>query len=423
MSDEEWENSINDEISDLLSHVNIDELVRIGSALNKGRKCTFEKGKHLGVGSIMGCVNYHAWLHFDNGERWLVRIPRVGFSDIPTDLMDYIVLSEYATLKFLAQTKVPVPKVFGYGLASDPANRVGVSYVLMQALSGRLFQPSEASAEDKASVLRQYARILVELAKYPMQRIGSFTMVKDDATKEDKLALSAVASNAFIVLDTHGPYKTSLEYITSTIEQHLDLISDGQLHPEAPVEAFLFYHFLRQNTAALMPNNTAPTNKFYLKHASDQGDHILLDENDYIIGIIDWQFARTVPAAEAFGPSYLTADPVSLYTSHTYVTDDDRLLAQFIRDQGSPDLAALAEGNEIMRRFHNGLAGGSSPAAARDLLQGMVACVLGAEVEDFEAWITAQMDECRSDPRWAGVQALLAEQELSRKGGVSAEIV
>ncbi|KAL2261774.1 hypothetical protein VTK26DRAFT_3415 [Humicola hyalothermophila] len=30
----------------------------------------------------MGCANYHAWLTFDDGERWLARIPRTGFSDV-----------------------------------------------------------------------------------------------------------------------------------------------------------------------------------------------------------------------------------------------------------------------------------------------------------------------------------------------------
>ncbi|EEA23106.1 hypothetical protein PMAA_096990 [Talaromyces marneffei ATCC 18224] len=100
--------------------------------------------------------------------------------------------------------------------------------------------------------------------------------------------------------------------------------------------------------------------KFFLKHVDDKGDHLLVDDEYNITGIIDWQFARIVPAAEAFGPSYVAPDLESLYSSSSGISADVRLLTGSLRSRGYHDLATFAGGNEVMRRFHHGLADGLS---------------------------------------------------------------
>ncbi|KAJ5182489.1 hypothetical protein N7492_000105 [Penicillium capsulatum] len=42
-------------------------------------------------------------------------------------------------------------------------------------------------------------------------------------------------------------------------------------------------------------------------------DHILVDDEYSITGVIDWTFARVVPVFEAFGASLLTADMDDIY--------------------------------------------------------------------------------------------------------------
>ncbi|EPS30806.1 hypothetical protein PDE_05758 [Penicillium oxalicum 114-2] len=299
LDDEAWEKSIDDEISELLCHINTYELARIGSQLHNVLTCKFEVG---------------------------------GFSDFPLELVEYLVASEYATLKFLEQTKIPSPKPYAYGLASDPSNRVGVSYILMQAMPGSPFYASHASDAQKQRVFEQLADIMIEIRKYPVQLAGSFVM-QDGHTK-----LSSIASNRFAVLDTYGPFETSLDYISSITEQYLDLTPDGQIHHTYPLEAFLFYRFLHDNATKIAASDIA--GKFFLKHVDDKGDHLLVDEDFNITGIIDWQFARTVPATEAFGPSYVTAELEALYSENTGVTYDDLFLANALRDRGSDELAS-----------------------------------------------------------------------------------
>lgn len=74
-------------------------------------------------------------------------------------------------------------------------------------------------------------------------------------------------------------------------------------------------------------------------------------------------------------------------------------------------LATLADRDEIMRRFHHGLASGLTGTEARGLLKGMVVCVCGRDVGDLDIWTAEQMEACRSDPRWKNIPALVMNQK------------
>ncbi|CAG9980409.1 unnamed protein product, partial [Clonostachys byssicola] len=62
----------------------------------------------------------------------------------------------------------------------------------------------------------------------------------------------------------HGPYRTTLEYFTSTAERHIDLIADGQLYPEYAKEAFAFYTLLRDQAAPVLANRSGDERKFWV---------------------------------------------------------------------------------------------------------------------------------------------------------------
>ncbi|KAE8361006.1 hypothetical protein BDV27DRAFT_133670 [Aspergillus caelatus] len=130
----------------------------------------------------MGCANYHARIRFpDDGSVWLLRVPRIS-SSIPQFLADYIIHSEYATLKFLKMTNVPAPRVFDYGLASDKNNTVGVSYIIMEHMTGRpwsmqgLHEKRFADDTDKERVWNGLAEILIESQHHSFSKAGSFLL-------------------------------------------------------------------------------------------------------------------------------------------------------------------------------------------------------------------------------------------------------
>ncbi|EPS26529.1 hypothetical protein PDE_01466 [Penicillium oxalicum 114-2] len=103
----------------LARKVNDKAVSKRASALNGGIKCEIEHPPALGRESLMGCGKYQARICFtDNGSVRLIRVPRMN-SSIPQSLANYLVRSEYATLKFLETTQVPTPRAFDYGISDD----------------------------------------------------------------------------------------------------------------------------------------------------------------------------------------------------------------------------------------------------------------------------------------------------------------
>lgn len=294
------------EIERLRSRINDAAVCKHASSLNGGRSCTIEYSSTIGPGALMGSANYHARIRFHDGSpSWLLRVPRVASFAVglPSSLVEYLVLSEYATLKFLETTAVPAPRAFSYGIYGT-----GVSFTLMEELrgtpwTGQGVSGGEATENEKAKVWSGLADILIELEKHPFPKAGSLCL------QSSEIEVSAVASDRLLVLTPTGPFTTSTAYYAAFAEQYLELIVDGQLYTEYTINAYLVYRFLKDNATQLASQEeNQMTERFYLKHVDDKGDHILVDEQLNITGIIDWQIARIVPRHEAFRPSLVTAD-------------------------------------------------------------------------------------------------------------------
>ncbi|KAI0977489.1 hypothetical protein F4678DRAFT_468639 [Xylaria arbuscula] len=381
------------EVEVLLSQLDVDQLLHRASSLRQGEPCKFYPGKDLGDSVTRGYANYTVEIVFSDGVKWLTQIPRVTeFSTIPADLAEHIIESEYTTLKLLETLDVPVPKAHEFGLASDPNNLVKVSYILTDNILGELFSPFQTTPEQKLRVYNQYADILIKISHFT-SKTACFLVSQNGETEE-----VAIASNKIRELGKHGPFATPLEYFTSIADFHLDLIADGQLYTEYPKEAFLFYYLLRNRAAPILAASSSPGG-FFLKHVDDEGYHIVLDEEDNIKAITDWQCARFVPACEAFGPSFLTVDLGAL--RNTNLTADDLSLAKCLEEKGRGDLAEFARGDALARRFHAGL--GFEPwryGAAAQIMD--LIFLLGDDdmyEMDLDYCIDCEWDQTATDPR------------------------
>lgn len=271
-------------------------------------------------------------------------------------MVEYLILSEYTTLKFLETTTVPAPRAFSYGICGPGTDHdTGVSFILMEELPGTPWigkgvSGGKATENEKAKVWSGLADILMQLEMYPFHKAGSLCL------QSSKIEVSAVASDRFLVLTPTGPFDTSIAYYAAFAEQYLELIVDGQLYTEYPINTYLVYRFLKDNVTQLVSQEeNQTTEKFYLKHVDDKGDHLLVDEQLNITGIIDWEMARIVPRHEAFGPSLVTADMTSLCTGKFSLSSNDLILADILRERGSSDLASNMT-DEKVRRFFWGLA-------------------------------------------------------------------
>lgn len=139
---------------------------------------------------------------------------------------------------------------------------------------------------------------------------------------------------------------------------------------------------------------------------------MLTDENYNITAVIDWQFARFVPACETFGPSLVTADLGKLYSASAGLGADDILFADSFKRKARQDLADLAGGSELVRLFHFGLASGLSRIDALGMIKAVLSLLDGETSEkELEGWIEDEWDEATRDPRLKNVDKLIAVLE------------
>lgn len=125
------------------------------------------------------------------------------------------------------------------------------------------------------------------------------------------------------------------------------------------MNAYLVSAFLKAQIQALAAkpnhNSVESTEQFYIKHVDDKGDHLMVDDELNIIGIIDWQMARVVPASEAFGPSLATAEMGDIYDGVSSLTIHDHALARLLKAKGAAHLADIMSKDERLGSFFFGL--------------------------------------------------------------------
>jgi hypothetical protein len=399
------------EVQALRARINVTALCQAASALHGGIPCRFFTRAFEGRKATMSGINLDAWIRFADRDAWVVRIPRItAFSHLPADLIESFIQNEYATLKWLSRTGVPVVEAHGYGLASDPSNPVGVSYMFMGAMPGKPFDVIRATREQKLRVYGQYAKVLAVIHCQKPRKFAS-SLGHPEANEENRNVHYAVASDSFTHLGRHGPYRTPLEYFVSTAEQHLELISDGQLYPEYAKEAFAYYSLLRDKVAPVLAARSGDNREFWLKHMDDKGDHIRVDTNYNIKAIVNWQLARFVPAEEAFGPSLFTANIGQLYGGTPGLGIDDEVFSSLLRDTGYQGLVNFASSDELARRFQLGLADGLSKTEVLGLIGAVLEILYGDVYQNVEAWCKAQWVSMTHDPRTKKIEELLGAMQ------------
>ncbi|KXG52946.1 uncharacterized protein PGRI_082010 [Penicillium griseofulvum] len=210
-----------------------------------------------------------------------------------------------------------------------------------------------------------------------------------------------------------GPFHNAREYYATWAERYHELICDRQLFTRYSVNAYLIFRYLNELAEQGQWNAFEPgidNGPFFLKHMDDKGDHILVNEDFNVTGLIDWTFARAVPMYEAFGPSLLTAEMNDIYEGKPGRSWGDTILAEAIQTQNK-DLVRFFGGPDLVRRFSFGLSMGMNMSwdEAVALFRGIMSTAERSSLKfDWEVW--RQSSLCQ----WAGDAKL---QELLLKLG------
>lgn len=288
------------EIPSLVELIDIPSLTTRASSLRGGARCavmpmTWIRDKKW---EVMGGMNYHVIIRFDDSVEWIACIRRRNVTSPPISLSKLIVESEVATMKYLRSVGALVPNVFDFASTPSESHGVGTSYILMEKVPGKPLDMTKATNEQKRSVLRQLAKFYTIVSEHPLPAIGSLC---NPGTSD----LGTCLFEDFASVDTSGivvplgPFTKAAEYREACVRRILAQIDTGERYSDCKDEAHLIYTNLLSQVVGL-DDEKYQAGPFYLKHLDDKGDHILVDEHFNITGIIDWEWAQAVPEPEAF---------------------------------------------------------------------------------------------------------------------------
>ncbi|THV78464.1 hypothetical protein D6D29_07647 [Aureobasidium pullulans] len=345
-----YANAEQEEIETLGQKINYAALETHAMALRPGILChasplRFDRQtKH----EVMGGMNIHVNVEFRDGVTWLARIRRSNATSPPPVVRDYIILSEIATLQFLEKVNVPTPRLLGYALETDEGNNVGVGYMLIEKLPGKPLDWARATEDQKHRIIDQLADHAIELSKHPLDKIGSFNRPGDEhigpIAREE---FSDVTDGAIHAL---GPFTSMQEYYTSYLHNILDQILTHQLYTHHPLDAYLIHRFLLDLTERVWPVEEE-NEKIYLNHADDKGDHVLVDDDYTITGIIDWEWAFSAPCALSFNSPLVLLDLVGFYAGDPAISPAESYFADALERKGGMELAESVRGGRKRRFF------------------------------------------------------------------------
>lgn len=302
------------------------------------------------VSSQTGGQNCNIDVRFQDGVVWLARI-RLDDPLLPPKItQEYIFLSEVSTLKFLETTDVPAPKVFFFATESSE-NPVGVPFLLMEKMRGAPLMWDLAAPAQRTKILEQLVGVFLALEKHPFGAIGSLFPV-NGSNEISGFAQPQLFDSPNAPL---GPFDTLESSVSTILAQQKRLIVNGELSTFA-VDNYLSYRW----RADMVPKVLSLHNQagFFLKHFDDKGDHILVDEDFNITGIIDWEFASVEPKALAFSSPCMLWPVSDFFTGSNRLSPEEMELAAIFERRRRHDIADLVRNGRKMQRYFFFIGGG-----------------------------------------------------------------
>ncbi|KAK2857310.1 hypothetical protein FQN49_004829 [Arthroderma sp. PD_2] len=277
---------------------------------------------------------------FHDGYAVLARIPYNSMAP-----KHHAVASEAATLGLLHSRGLPVPKVLGY--SPDNTNPVGVEYLLLEKITGQPLGDRWFTIGNKTRVkiMKQIVEAETRFMSISLPASGSLYYRKDLASETNIPLTEQTASDEIVVgpiaqyewwyqerasLDAdRGPWETFLECLEAPAKREIrfcEQFGKPRLHVERYLRELhklermtptahiqILSKYLRLAPSLDIPSSH-PFSRPVLRHPDFSPNNILVNSDNEIVGIIDWQHAVVLPLCLCANiPAYFQnwGDPVS----------------------------------------------------------------------------------------------------------------
>ncbi|CAK7234572.1 hypothetical protein SCUCBS95973_008981 [Sporothrix curviconia] len=298
--------------------------------------------------AFKGGYNVVYRLEYEDGTSAIMRIPIKDV--VPAPFHDEKVRYEVAVMRYVGEhTAIPVPRVYHYGTAAD--NPLGLGpFIIMdyiehyETLSGVLRDPDRPVEkrpilnpnidENRLAFLyEQVANVLLQLDALRFPRIGS--LVEDAETGKIEVKGRPLLANMIdLAIHTDMPPEGILPpadttyadsnswfaaladmHMAQLVFQHRDAVEDADDARDKYVARQLFRRVATQGHYSPDNKTSADSTRRAISLYSEdlRPANILLDREDRIVGVIDWEFAYAAPLSFSSAPPWwlLMEDPES----------------------------------------------------------------------------------------------------------------
>lgn len=338
--------------------MNIKALEAEATRLRNGVPCAADQHTHTQDWNhlLRNPKAIHFDITFEDGVIWVCQIPRRNATCPPAVLRDRIIKNEVANLKFLANTSVPSPRVFGHGLELED-NSFGASYILREKQPGHYVDWNSATEEQKLKVLDQCADIFIELSRHPFDSIGSLNEV-DDTQIVGSLTLPFFSTFHGSEFKTIGPFASTESAFRAEIQAFLDEILWGIWDHGSTlnnVDAYLICLFFLELIPRVLPPD-ADDSKFYLKFCGN-GCHMLVDDDYNLVGTLDWACMYICPLEDFYAPAIIQfGDWIASPDFAPGLSPEEAIFADRLRKKGRTDLVEVVQRGKDQMAFHESFA-------------------------------------------------------------------
>ncbi|KAJ4309090.1 hypothetical protein N0V84_011709 [Fusarium piperis] len=279
-----------------------DAICALASRYNNGKPCQVVNRKS---GSFNACF----FVKFgQDGPEWVVRILIEPILDNPWDK----VLSEVTTIEYLERnTRIPVPHVRAYGrdIGLTKTGRRTQMFVIADAIQGEPLDKKllmEVEEEHRRNFFSQLIDILTDIRQLEFPLIGSL-MPNPDGSREPVLGPVISMSAATLRLPSRPSFASAREYMM----YQFGLVSSFFSPPVSnhTVDDIKHEIFALDGMERIFDQLIDPQldkGLFVLNHLDLRGSNIIVGKKLQIQGIIDWEFANTVPRQVFTPPSWIT---------------------------------------------------------------------------------------------------------------------
>ncbi|KAI8722685.1 APH domain-containing protein [Fusarium sp. LHS14.1] len=285
-----------------IESLDLDAICALASRYNDDKPCQVVDRKN---GSFNAC--FFVKFEQDGPER-VVRVPIEPILENPWDK----VLSEVATIEFLERdTKIPVPHVHGYGRDAEltKASTRTQAFLIVDVIRGEPLDKKlliEAEEEHRRSFFSQLIDILAELRQLEFPLIGSL-MPNPDGSTQPVLGPVISMSAATLRLPPQSRFASARKYMAYQFSLMSGFFSppvSNHTVDDIKQEIFALHCMERIFDQAIDPQ--LDKGPFVLNHLDLRGANIIVDKKLRIQGIVDWEFAHTVPRQVFTPPSWIT---------------------------------------------------------------------------------------------------------------------